>query len=530
LINPFKFKEPQEKKPFILEPSEQNNNKPAPFTISANIEENEKYIKDRFQIPLNNDIIFRKFEIKGGRKAFAIFIEGMVNSEFVSSNIIETLQYMPLLEDNEIKLKKEEFAERFISHCQATMMTDIDKIIDEVNFGGCGIFIDGVDAGFSMDVRSWGHRGIDRPENEQTVYGPQEAFNEMLRNNSALIRKILKTEKVICKAFTVGTVSKTRGVIMYIDDIANTNLINEVERRIEGIETEYIFAVEEVADFIRDSRFSVTNQILTTERPDRTARFLAEGRVAILLNGSPNAIICPTNAFELTHAASDAYMNTVFANMARTLRLIGMLLSVLLPGVYLALTLFHQEMIPTYLLYSISSSRENVPFPSIVELILMDISFELIREAGLRMPGALGSTLGIVGGLILGQAAVSAKIVSPIMIIIIALTGIGSFATSNYSLGWAYRILRLIFTILGASLGFFGISTGIFLYSVYIASLTSFGTSFLSPLPGRGMNKVRKSIFMPFLWNDEYRPDYLKTKNIKKEAKISRPWLFGRGK
>lgn len=528
--NLLKFHEPEEKKPFILEKSKQAKTDNSPFTISKNIKDNENYIKKRFQIPLNNDIIFRSFEMKGGRKGFAIFIEGMVNSAYVSSNIIETLQYMPLLENGDIQLKKEEFAERFISHCQATVMTDIEKIIDEVNFGGCGVFIDGVDVGFSMDVRFWGHRGIQKPENEQTVYGPQEAFNEMLRNNSALIRKILKTEKLICKAFTVGKVSKTRGVLMYIDDIANTNLVNEVYRRIDGINIDYIFAIEEVGDFIRDTDFSVTNQLLTTERPDRTARFLADGRVAILLNGSPNAIICPTNAFELTHAASDSYMNTVFANTARTLRLIGMVLSVLLPGVYLAMTLFHQEMIPTYLLYSISSSRENVPFPSILELILMDISFELIREAGLRMPGALGSTLGIVGGLILGQAAVSAKIVSPIMIIVIAITGIGSFATSNYSLGWAYRILRLIFILLGATLGFFGISAGIFLYSVYLASLTNFGISFLSPLPGKGINNIRKSLFTTFLWNDEYRPEFLKTKNIKKEAKISRSWIFGRRK
>ena len=527
--NPFVFHEPAEKYSFVLQPAEKTQPEPQKkFTISKNIDENAAYVKERFQIPTNNDIIFRSFQMKGGRKAFVLFIEGMVNSQFVSSNIIETLQYIPLLDENTQRITKEEIAQKFISHCQCAVMTDMDKIIDDVNFGGCAVFVDGADVGFSMDVRSWGHRGIQKPENEQTIYGPQEAFNEMLRNNSALVRKILKTEKLICKAVTVGKVSKTRGVLMYIDDIANESLVNEVMRRIDGIEVDYVFAVEEVGSFIRDSKFSITNQLLTTERPDRTARYLADGRIALLLNGSPSALICPTNAFELTHAASDSYMNSVFVNMARTIRLAGMILSVLLPGVYLALTLFHQEMIPTYLLYSISSSRENVPFPSVVELILMDFSFEMIREAGLRMPGALGSTLSIVGGLILGQAAVSAKIVSPIMIIIIAITGIGSFATSNYSLGWSYRVLRLAFIVLGASLGFFGISAGVFLYSVYLASLSNLGIKFLSPLPAGGTKKVFGSIFASPLWNDEYRPDFLRTKNDEKEAKISRSWLRGR--
>ncbi len=525
--NPLIFHKPEEKHPFILSSPKQPPKKDNKSTaISKSIEENEKYIKNRFQIPENNDIIFRSFELKGGVKAFVLFIEGMVNSQFVSSNIIETLQYIPLLE-NHTRITKEQIVRRFVSHCQATVMTDMDKIADEVNFGGCALFVDGSDVAFSMDVRSWGHRGIQKPENEQTIYGPQEAFNEMLRNNSALIRKIIKTEKLVCKAFTVGNVSKTRGVIMYIDDIANKSLVDEVTKRLEGIDTDYIFAIEEVGTYIRDSKFSITNQLLTTERPDRTARYLADGRVAILLNGSPSALICPTNAYELTHAASDSYMNSVFVNAARTIRLIGMLLSVLLPGVYLALTLFHQEMIPTYLLYSISSSRENVPFPSVVELILMDFSFEMIREAGLRMPGALGSTLSIVGGLILGQAAVSAKIVSPIMIIIIAITGIGSFATSNYSLGWSYRIFRLIFIFLGATLGFFGISTGVFLYAVYLATLTNFGIKFLSPLPGEGIKKVFSSLFSQPIWNDEFRPEFLKTKKDQKEAKISRSWLKG---
>ena len=521
--NPFVFHEPEDKDIFVLREDTSAVKSIIPFKISRNIKENEKYLKKRFSVPENNDVVIRKFQLKGNRDAFVIFYDGMANGSFISSNVIESMQYIPRLCDEDLKMKQEEVLYNFVSCSQAQPESDIEKIIDEVNFGSCGVFVDGLDIGFSIDVRAWEHRVVQKPENEQSVFGPQEAFNEMLRSSSALVRKILKTEKLICKGVEVGKVSKTRGVLMYLSDVANENLVNEALRRINGIETDYIFAVEEVGNFVKDEKLSVTNQLLTTERPDRTARYLADGRVALILSGSPSALILPTNAFELLHSPSDFYMNSIFVNAARIIRLVAALISVLLPGAYLALTLFHQEMIPTYLLYSISASRENVPFPSVLELLLMDFSFEMIREAGLRMPGVLGSTLGIVGGLILGQAAVSAKIVSPIMIIIIAITGIGSFATGNYSLGWSYRILRFIFIVLGASFGFFGISTGVFIYSVYIGTLKSFGIDFLFPT---GENKLRRALFAKNVWSDEYRPSFLKAKKNKKEEKISRSWLF----
>jgi spore germination protein KA len=188
--------------------------------------------------------------------------------------------------------------------------------------------------------------------------------------------------------------------------------------------------------------------------------------------------------------------------------------------------MFHEEMLPTYLLYAISASRQNVPFPSVVELLLMDISFEMIREAGVRMPGPIGSILGIVGGLILGQAAVSAKIVSPIMIIIIAITGIGSFATADYSLGWSYRILKIIFVLLAAVFGFYGIALGFFVYAILLASSKSFGIPFLSPLPGNEFYK--RAVFVAPISELEKRPVFLAAKKKQKEDKISKKWKIGR--
>ena len=528
----FEFVPPNAEASFTVKKPDQNvdydirkEKKPTPTPmVSTDIEKNLSYIKERFSVPLNNDIVIRQLRMKNDRRAFVIFIEGMVNTELVSDSVIKTMQEIPYFTDGEIYKYEEEIAEKFISHSSATITENMDKIAEEVNFGSCAVFVDGFKKAVLLDVKFWGTRSIDKPQNEQSIYGPQEAFGEILRTNTVLIRKIIKTEKLIAEGVTVGTVSKTRGVLLYINDIANEGIVREALRRIKGITMDYVISIEEVAMMLEEDTFAFTTQILETERPDRVARALTEGKVALLLNGSSKALIFPTTIFELNQAVSDSYMRVPYANMTRIIRMITTFSSLLLPGIYLATTLYHQEVIPTYLLYSISASRENVPFPSVLELVLMDISFEMIREAGIRMPGAIGSTLGIVGGLILGQAAVSAKIVSPIMIIIIAITGIGSFATAEYSLGWSYRILRLVFILLGSIMGFYGIAAGIVLYSLMLGARKSFGVPFIAPLPKAGSNGVENSVFVNPIWRSEKRPSFLNTKNKRSEPKISRVW------
>lgn len=492
--------------------------------VSDSIDSNLNTVRRIFNVPKNNDVIIRRFSIKGDIKCFLFFYEGMADNDVINNSIIKSLMEMPYFSDIEPCVLSEKISERFISHSQISITDSFDEIIEEVCFGGCALFVDGVNQAFSLDVRSWEHRSITKPENEQSIYGPQEAFSEMLRTNTILIRKILKTEKLIAEGIKVGNVSKTRGVMLYISDIANEVLVNEVRRRLTAIDIDYVISVEEVEQLIEREGILSATQTLSTERPDRAARALSDGRVVFLLNGSPRCLVFPTNFFELTHAASDAFLRPPFANMSRILRLLGMFVSVLLPALYLAVTLYHQEMLPTYLLYAISAARANVPFPSLIELLLMDFSFEMIREAGIRMPGPIGQTLGIVGGLILGQSAVSAKLVSPIMIVIIAITGIGSFATSDYSLGWTFRLLRLAFILIAAFSGFFGIAIGIFLYTVYIASINNFGIPYLSPIPGSDSGGMFSALFVKRIWKREHRPSFLSTKNSEQEPQISRKW------
>lgn len=492
--------------------------------VSADINENFRTIKKIFSVPDNDDVVIKEFTMRGDIKCFLIFYEGMSNSTFIDDYIIRGMLELPYLEDSQPQRLAQKIKNKFIIHAQVQFTDSISTAAEDVNFGGCAVFVDGLNQVFTVDVRGWEHRSISKPENEQSIYGPQEAFGEMLRTNTILIRKILKTEKLIAEKVKVGNVSKTRGVLMYISDIANDALVSEVRKRINAISIDYVISIEEVAQMLETKSYMATSQSLSTERPDRAARALADGRVVLLLNGSPRAIVFPTNIYELTHAASDPYLRAPYANMTRIVRLIGMFVSILLPALYIAITLFHQEMLPTYLLYAISAARANVPFPSIIELFLMDFAFEMVREAGIRMPSPVGQTLGIVGGLILGQAAVSAKIVSPIMIVIIAITGIGSFATADYALSWSFRLLRIAFILLASISGFFGIAIGIFIYGTYLATVYNFGVPYLAPFPGSDNSAYMSALFVRQIWKREKRPSYLDTKRKESEPQISRKW------
>ncbi len=528
----FIYTAPSETDEFILrESANQNIHNCAADTpdkkVSYSIDENLAEIKRRFTVPDNSDVVIREVKVgvgDGARRAFAVFIDGMANGATVNSAVIQPLIQLSHFDTNSRIITPDDIAEKFIWHGQIKKTDLIQPVIDEVNFGGCGVFVDRMEYAFALDIKGWNSRGIGKPENEQSVYGPQEAFAEVLRSNTALVRKILKDERLICEMQNIGKISKTPAVLMYIKGITNESLVSEIRRRIKGVEIDYMLSVEELSLMIEDKTFMLTNQILATERPDRVARALAEGRAAVIMNGSPKALILPTNSFELTHVASDAYMRLPYANMARIVRYIAMLLSILFPALYLAVTLFHQEMIPTYLLYSISAARENVPFPSIIEIILMEMIFEVIREASIRAPGPIGSTLGIVGGIILGDAAVSARLVSPMMIIVVAVTGIGSFAAADYSLGWSYRILRLIFMILAVTGGFFAIAAGIYVYCCVLSVQKSFGVPFLAPLAEGKNSGFRGSVLVKPIWKNEERPDFLRPQSRRQEPKISRKW------
>ncbi len=308
-----------------------------------------------------------------------------------------------------------------------------------------------------------------------------------------------------------------------MQNIINDDLIAEIKFRLNNISIDSLISSGELEQLIQDNNITGIPQIISTERPDKCVKGLMQGRAIILINGNPYALIVPSVMTDFLASPEDSNLYPLFANFLKTIRLIALFITLLLPGMYIAITNFHQELFPTELLFSILVARENVPFPIIFELLLMEISFELIREGGLRTPSAIGSTLGIVGALILGDAAVSANIVSPILIIIVAITGLSSFVIPNFSFGFHLRVYRFIFIILGYIAGFLGIGIGIYIYLATLSSLKSFGVPYMSPI-SPNVSSLNLKYFVPPFWKQEHRNDYLAPKKQISQEKYSMKW------
>ena len=346
--------------------------------------------------------------------------------------------------------------------------------------GNCALFIDTISVAFDIEVKGFKQRSVEKPANEVVVKGPHEAFVENIRVNTSLLRRIVNCEDLVIENIEVGEVTETKCAICYLADITNDDLVAEVKYRINNLSIDSLLSSGQLEQLISDTNSLNVPQVLATERPDKSASYLLNGRVVVLVNGSPYALIMPAVLNDFLSSPDDKNEKPLFANFLKFVRGLATFLTLLLPGLYIAITSFHQELLPTELLFSILASRENVPFPSFVEIFLLEISFELIREAGLRVPSPLGPTIGIVGALVLGQAAVSAGVVSPILVIVVAITGISSFAIPDYSFGLHIRITRFVFIFLGYLCGFLGIALGLFVYLSMMAGTTSFGVQYMT--------------------------------------------------
>jgi len=507
--------------------------KPEPSDeISGDIDVSLEYMKKKYSIPVNCDIILREFLIRYKDeliRAFIIFFDGMTDRNVINDFILKPLMVSSIMEvHNKADDLNEFILHQLLPHNQVKVEKSYGKAVEEINYGGCALFVDGLSVTYTADVKGWEHRGIEKPNNEIVIRGPQEAFNEVLRTNTAQIRKRLKDENLIVEDVVVGKVSKSPCSILYIKNVANDSLVDEVRRRLENIKVDYMLDSGILEQLIEDSTIFPSPQMISTERPDYVSEMLVNGKVVIIVNGSPNVLVVPITVYDLMHSAEDIYIRYPYVNLLRFIRYVSLFLALLLPGIYVAITNYHQEMIPTDLLLAIEAAREKVPFPSLVEIILMELSFELIREAGVRVPGPIGPTLGIIGALILGQAAVAANIVSPILIIIVAVTGIGSFALPNYSLAYSIRIMRFVFILLGSLAGFLGITLGLFLIGVWSTGLKSFGVPFMAPLGPRIFKGNRNILFRAPEWKLEYRPDYLNAKKKRRQDKVSMGWRTNR--
>ena len=406
---------------------------------------------------------------------------------------------------------------------QYDVKTEPQDIINEILMGNTAIFIDKNNGAITCETKGYEKRGVEKPNIEGVVKGAQEGFTENIRTNTALVRRIVKNKDLITEFECVGERNNGLCAVMYIKDLANPSLVEEVKRRIKNLKTDFINSSGILEQFIEDSPYSIFPNILSTERPDRTASHLAEGRVIVIVDGTPFALIMPINFVSLIQSPEDSSLRWQYGTLLRLLRMIAIFGGALLPGLYVSITTFHREMIPTDLLIAIAKARENVPFPTIVEIILMEVSFELIREAGIRIPGMIGNTIGIIGALILGQAAVEANLVSPILIIVIAFTGLGNFAIPDFNLAFGIRILRFIFIFAGAMLGFYGISLAIIISMVLVTNIKSFGVPMMTPFAPR-TRTGNDSIIKGPVWKQERRPDEVNALDSTRQPLISRIW------
>lgn len=503
--------------------------------IENSIDKNLDYIKARYNSLINSDIDIREFYVIASDtryKAFLIYIDGMSNTDSINHFILKPLMLRNSTNTlNKSVNKNTNFnLEHHISNCllpqnKVSEVEDFSQVISDINMGNCVVFIDTLPVAYSVDVKEFKQRSISTPQNEVIVRGSQEAFVESLRTNTSILRRLTNNENLIILNSAVGKVSNTKIAICYMNNIANNDLVAEVQYRINNLQIDSLLSSGQLEQLIQDNSSNIFPQIIATERADKALSSLFEGRVVVIVNGSPYVLIMPGTFNDFLSSPEDANLKFQFSNLAKIVRLLAGVLALLLPGLYISITNFHQELIPTELLFAIAASRESVPFPIIFELLLMEMSFELIREAGLRVPSPIGPTIGIVGALILGDAAVKANIVSPILIIIVAITALCSFAIPDYSLNFTFRILRFVYIILGYLAGFLGIGLGLFVLLLSLSNLTSFGAPYITPYLVKSSRKTSPYFSSP-IWRRESKPKFLSAKKEESQEHISMRWKY----
>lgn len=462
--NIFSYK-PQNSEKFTIPDSPNNieSKETEEKNIYTEYDKNLKIIKTKYNLLINSDINLHEFEITISNKkfkAFLLFVDGIVNSESINDSILS-----PLLLRNSIKMSppqskaklldvkkfdlKDFLKKNIITQNVITEENEFQKVFENVNSGFCALFVDTLDCALCIEIKKFEGRSITEPQTENVVRGSHEAFVENIRTNTSLLRKIINNENLIIENINVGNITKTPIAVCYMKDITNEDLVAEVKLRINGLDIDSLVSSGQLENLIKDDLNNIYPEMISTERPDRTAEFLLGGRVAILVNGSPYSLVVPALLTDFLSSSEDLNLNYFYANFLRIIRIIALFITLFLPGLYIAITIFHDEFLPSELLFAIVAAREKIPFPIIFEILLMEISFELIREAGIRVPSAFGQAIGIVGALILGEAAVTANIVSPILVIIVAVTGISEFAIPDFSFSFSIRIFRFIYIVLG---------------------------------------------------------------------------------
>ncbi|GMK44334.1 putative membrane protein YfkQ [Paenibacillus glycanilyticus] len=458
-------------------------------TISTDIAENEALFRHLFKHCF--DIVFQRVELSDEFRILMVYIDGMIDKNVFHSSLFQSW----LLEKSSDRSDKTIDFSVLKEHFSALRPTHnehrLKEITESVLQASLAVFVDGHAEAILMDTSGWEHRGVDEPASEMAIRGPRESFSETLVINTTLIRRRIQTPELKLDPVVLGSFSKTKVVIAYVDGVARPDLIELVKQRVSRIRMDIILDTGFIEEFIEDKSFTPFPQVMNTERPDIVAANLMEGKIAILIDGTPYVLLVPMTFWTAFQAAEDYYERFLYSTLIRWTRFILFSVSLFLPSLYVAITTFHPQLLPTNFLLSITSAREGVPFPAVIEALLMEFLFEGLREAGVRLPKAVGSAVSIVGALVIGEAAVNAGIVSAPMVIIVSITGIASFAIPRYNMGIAFRILRFPLLLISGALGLFGIAMGTIIIMIHMAKLESFGVPFLSPIAPFQPDKIK---------------------------------------
>ncbi|MBZ4687519.1 MAG: spore germination protein [Clostridiales bacterium] len=477
-------------------------------SLSRDITQNLKVLKDI--LGPSNDINIREFSFGYEEKVDAaiIFVDGMVEKTTINESIIKPLMYDSHLftpkESQTITTSIDLIQRSMISVGDVKKVDSFDELVDDCLYGDTVLLIDGSHEALVISTKGWESRGVQEPKTEAVVRGPREGFTETLRTNTTLLRRKIRDPNFIFESMQLGQRTKTSVCLAYIKGIVNPKLVEEVRRRLKRIKTDAILESGYIEEFIEDAPFSPFATVANSEKPDVIAAKLLEGRVAILVDGTPMVLTVPMLFIESFQSAEDYYSRPYYASLIRTLRFIAYTITILAPAVYVALTTYHQESIPTPLLITMAAAREGTPFPAIVEALMMGTIYEILWEAGIRLPRPVGSAISIVGALVIGESAVSAGLIGAPMVIVVALTAITSFVVPAQS--DTATMLRFVLTVFASVLGAFGIMIVLLGVLIHLSALRSFGTPYFSPLAPLSPRDLKDVFARVPLWAMFTRP------------------------
>ncbi|WP_421072881.1 spore germination protein [Pelotomaculum propionicicum] len=474
--------------------------------ISVSLAQNETYLRQEFANI--SDIIFKNFKA-GEIECLAIWFDGLINNR-VSHDIFRALMLdIPkgqLLEIPDEK-RTDFLNQRFLPYHDTLQITDLVELKRWVLMSKLVLLVDGCPVGLMVDAENRPQRPISEPVTEPTVIGPHDSFVENIRINTALIRSRLGDAKLKSEDFIIGRRTNTLVTLMYVADIANPKIIEEARRRISKIDIDGILDSSYIKELIQDRGFTLFPIMKGTERPDKAVADLLEGRFALVVDGSPQVLIAPSLFIEFLQATDDYYKNPISVWFIRFLRYLSIFIATNLPGIYVALITFHHEMIPIPLVFAIAGTRETVPFPAYFDSLFLLIVFELLWESSIRLPRVVGAAINIVGALILGQAAVQSNLVSPTLVIVIAIAAVANFALgSGYELALAVRVIRLAILTAGGILGLYGIALTSLAFLIHMAGLRSFGVPYFEPFAPLNLKEMKDTLYRSPLWGVEDRP------------------------